>query len=315
MSEVVSGVSGFLDKAGQAVGRATGFDKFEPDMYGIQRGAFDPNEQERQLTEALLARAQGRGGPSVAEEQMKQALGQQVSQAQALAASQRGVSPALAARQAQQAAAQAGQQSAQQTSLLRAQEALGAQELAQQGIQSQRQARMAREQLESGQNIAGQQMAGQGYEGSAGRMAGTIKAGGQAMGFGAAVGGIVPSMQSADDAMANSFASMVAQQIGQSMAKGILQKPTDNLGDFKFAKSEEASAPTSAPSFGVGQMMMPSASKGMKVPGTAPKYGDDTDNDIVPAMLSPGEIVVPRSIAKKSPEEIAQFIMALRGGM
>ena len=55
--------------------------------------------------------------------------------------------------------------------------------------------------------------------------------------------------------------------------------------------------------------------KGGKVPGIAPVPKDSAANDIVPAMLSPGEIVIPRSIAKKSPEEVAQFIMALRGGM
>lgn len=330
MSEVISGVSGVLDKVGQGLGRATGFDKFEPQMYGIQRGAFDPNEQEQQLTQALLARAQGRGGPSVAEQQMQQGLEQQVSQAQGMAAAQRGMSPALAARQAQLAAAQAGAQMNQQAGILRAQEAMGAEQLAQQGIQSQRQGRMAREQLASGQNIAGQQLTGQGYEASAGRLAGTLKAGGQALGMmahGGIVGGYadggIAGMQAADDAMANSFASMVANQIGQTMAKGIAAaKPETldtgkalDLSRLKTAFESGQGGYTTAPTQGVGQVLMPSASKGMEVPGKAPIGGDNPDNDIVPAMLSPGEIVIPRSIAKKSPDEIAQFVMALRGGM
>ena len=39
-------------------------------------------------------------------------------------------------------------------------------------------------------------------------------------------------------------------------------------------------------------------SKGGKVAGQAEAEGDDEENDTVPAMLSPGEIVVPRSMAK-----------------
>lgn len=47
--------------------------------------------------------------------------------------------------------------------------------------------------------------------------------------------------------------------------------------------------------------------EGGKVPGTAEVEGDSYANDKVPAMLSPGEIVVPRSKAK-DPDKAKEFI-------
>lgn len=59
-----------------------------------------------------------------------------------------------------------------------------------------------------------------------------------------------------------------------------------------------------------------SLSDGGKVPGRAEVFGDDSRNDTVPAKLSPGEIVIPRSHAG-SPEAAADFVRSLhasRGG-
>jgi hypothetical protein len=47
------------------------------------------------------------------------------------------------------------------------------------------------------------------------------------------------------------------------------------------------------------------------VPGTAVVHGDSPANDLVPARLSPGEIVIPRSHAH-SPEAAASFVEALQ---
>jgi hypothetical protein len=59
---------------------------------------------------------------------------------------------------------------------------------------------------------------------------------------------------------------------------------------------------------GLGQLGMFAmmASKGGTVPGIAKHEGDHRANDTVPAMLSPGEIVIPRSIAQ-NPGDAAQF--------
>lgn len=52
------------------------------------------------------------------------------------------------------------------------------------------------------------------------------------------------------------------------------------------------------------------ASKGGKIPGKAPVKGNSPNNDTVPAMLSPGEIVVPRSHSS-DPEKAAAFARAV----
>lgn len=54
--------------------------------------------------------------------------------------------------------------------------------------------------------------------------------------------------------------------------------------------------------------------RGGAVPGRAPVPGDSPRNDTVPARLSPGEIVLPRSVAQAedAPERAAAFVKALR---
>lgn len=55
--------------------------------------------------------------------------------------------------------------------------------------------------------------------------------------------------------------------------------------------------------------------KGGEIPGQAPAPGDSPQNDTVPAMLSPGEVVLPRSVAQSedAPEDAADFVAALKG--
>jgi hypothetical protein len=54
-------------------------------------------------------------------------------------------------------------------------------------------------------------------------------------------------------------------------------------------------------------------SDGGPVPGRAQVFGDDEVNDTVPAKLSPGEIVIPRSITlgPDAPEKAAEFVRAV----
>ncbi len=59
-----------------------------------------------------------------------------------------------------------------------------------------------------------------------------------------------------------------------------------------------------------GKAAMIMASKGGKIAGQARRPGNDYANDTVPAMLSPGEIVVPRSHAS-DPEKAAAFARAV----
>lgn len=55
-------------------------------------------------------------------------------------------------------------------------------------------------------------------------------------------------------------------------------------------------------------------SKGGTVPGSAETFGDSEENDTVPTWLSPGEIVLPRSVTKSAnPEaEAAAFVAAVK---
>ncbi len=56
------------------------------------------------------------------------------------------------------------------------------------------------------------------------------------------------------------------------------------------------------------------SARGGLIPGKAARAGDHEDNDTVPALLSPGEIVVPRSIvqAEDAPERAAAFVEAIK---
>lgn len=76
---------------------------------------------QQDLINMLGARARGEG-PSIAEMQLRQGTDRTIAGAQALAASQAGVNPALALRGTQAAATQANLQTSQQQALLRAQE-------------------------------------------------------------------------------------------------------------------------------------------------------------------------------------------------
>jgi hypothetical protein len=51
-----------------------------------------------------------------------------------------------------------------------------------------------------------------------------------------------------------------------------------------------------------------------KVPGKARVRGDSTKNDVVPALLSPGEIVVPRTSAKSMDRSVKFLSKVFRGG-
>lgn len=225
-----------IEDAGKFVKRSLGIDEYKPD-----KTLYQPDAQESSLTAYLMKQAQGQGGPSPAELQMKQALDQQVSGAHALSAAQRGINPALAARLAQHAAAQSGQQSAQQSAILRAQEQLSSQGLAANMAQSQRQGRMGMDAV-------------------------------QAQAF-----------QNASD-LGQAFLT----KAGKAMASGVAGAPA-----------------------------VPAASSGMVVPGQENTPGDHPENDTVHAMLSPGEIVVPKSVAQMDPQSIAKFVAYLKakGGM
>lgn len=113
-------------------------------------------------------------------------------------------------------------------------------------------------------------------------------------------------------------------KLGQSASKGMMG------GGGKKDDSGGGSSPMSSPMAGLQgdsggggggmmstieenpEMLAMLASKGGKVPSGEKKLvpGDSPKNDVVPAMLSPKEIVIPRSITmgKNAPERAAKFV-------
>lgn len=335
--QVFGGVTNVLSGGGQRTldmfGNATGFNQFDPNFYGIDRSAFDPSGMETAQTERLQQRALGEGGPSPAELQLMAGLDRTRQQASGMAASQRGVSPALAARLAQQFGAQAGTQTNQQAALLRAQEQMGAEQSLAQALQSQRQGRMQREALASGQSLGEARIGGDIAESAADRQAQTFRAIGQGVASGFSEGGQVPSyqlggavmpqqLQAADQAFLSGFANQLGQMAAYQMPVQKQKKEQDPAGGSDLAKQlvekfmgAGSGTPMTAGEVGASSPMPGTmvVNKGAKVVlGTAVKPGDHPANDTVPAMLSPGEIVVPRTVAKMSPQKIAEFVKAIQ---
>jgi hypothetical protein len=80
------------------------------------------------------------------------------------------------------------------------------------------------------------------------------------------------------------------------------------------AKVNEANTINQVTGFGQTLASAAGMSKGGAVPGKAEVFGDDEDNDTVPAYLSPGEVVIPRHITQSAhaPERAAEFVRAVQ---
>jgi hypothetical protein len=236
-----------------------------------QGGLGGIQNQQQALSQALLAQSQGQG-PNPAQEMLKQQTQANVKGAAGLAASTKGVNPAMASRMAAQQGGMMNQQAAGQAALMGAQQQLGAQsqlgnlygQMGQQNLGYQQMLQQA--QAEQNRLAAGQtQQANQiGADISLGNtnarrqmVGGLLQAGGQAamMGMGGGKGG--------------------------------------------------AAAPGNAGGSSMGQM--PMMAGGGFVGGQASVGGDSPTNDTVPALLSPGEIIIPRSKAD-DPEAAKAFI-------
>ena len=61
----------------------------------------------------------------------------------------------------------------------------------------------------------------------------------------------------------------------------------------------------------LGQMVLSMKAGGL-VPGRAAVPGDSPTNDTVAARLSPGEVVLPRTVAQAGPQAAYDFVAALR---
>ena len=106
--------------------------RYNPQGLNYGESAMQAQQQQQQniaqqqaLAQQLSAQAMG-VGPSVSQEQLKQATNRGIKQSTAMLASQKGINPALAQRLAAENAAQSTQEMAGQGAQLRAQEAMAA---------------------------------------------------------------------------------------------------------------------------------------------------------------------------------------------
>lgn len=247
------------------------------------------------LGQMLMDQAQGKGA-NPAQAMLSNATGANVANQAALMAGQRGASanPGLIARQAAMQGGALQQQAAGQSALMQAQQQLAAQnqlqnlaatQIGQQaGVQNQYNIAAQNEQQNLLNAIAAQNQNRVTAQGNINQVNASVNAGNQAA-RGQLIGNITGA---AGSAMGLAHGGQVPQKAG----------PRSYVA--KFAMGGHV----------VGEQL---AAKGEMVPGKAVVQGDSPKNDIVDAKLSPGEIVIPRSIAQ-SPDAIqksAEFVAAV----
>lgn len=114
----------------------------------------------------------------------------------------------------------------------------------------------------------------------------------------------------------NQLGSVYGQMGGlANQAQGISQGALANANQTNAgvaAANQQANAQIMGGLLGAGGAILAKYDGG-KISGSAPVQGDHPANDTVPAMLSPGEIVVPRSAAS-NPKMAKEFIDKVMGG-
>lgn len=123
--------------------------------------------------------------------------------------------------------------------------------------------------------------------------------------------GVAPQKETsfldAFEAKAQAFGNTIKQAVG---APGVQQM---NIANQRFLKTyDRYGNPTNAPASNVGRSLRGFSTGGV-VKGHADVKGDSFKNDTVPARLSPGEIVLPRSVTqhKNAPQEAKKFVEAI----
>jgi hypothetical protein len=166
--------------------------------------------------------------------------------------------------------------------------------------------------------LAGQQIAGQ-QKLTGGIIGGAMQGIGAALGM--ADGGQVPETRSAGTVI-GSFFDKMGQGIAGIDDQGKEQQNPFSAGFQKLGKGlNQAMKPTpitpiniSAQAIAQGGSVGDALKAGGKVPGHAKVAGDSYENDQVHAMLSPGEIVIPRSVAQSANpvDGAARFVAAMQ---
>lgn len=118
------------------------------------------------------------------------------------------------------------------------------------------------------------------------------------------------TQQDAKDQIAALSGGMGSQDLAQSAdTAAVLQGKRELNNTIASNAGKQAGANIQGGVQAIGTLA--ALSDGGKVPGRPEVFGDDQKNDTVRAMLSPGEIVIPRSHSG-SPEAAADFVRALQ---
>jgi hypothetical protein len=266
----------------------TAFAGAEREAFGALGASKGVGAEQAALADALRAQAEGRG-LSLAQLQYRQALeGAQAAAASQLA-SARGLSPAQAQRLMLQQQAGMRAQAASQSAQLRLQEQQAAQAALGNLLGQRRQ-----------QELLGGQLAA-GLYGTAGGL-GTQQAISQA------------ELDQRSQQMAMGLGQQ--QQARETQAAGSLTGAGAAFGQTLMEASRKSggqgTAPAVTPATPSGRARGGTAPR--EIPGKAKYKGDTRSNDTVPALLSPGEIVLPRSVAQAedAPERAKDFVSAIK---
>jgi hypothetical protein len=312
---------GFL---GNLLGTNSNYQTDENYMNPWMQGSANNNMQ---LQSMLMDQAKG-GGPNLADEMNRIAVGRNQAAAASTIGSMKGISPAASMRAIANAQGQAGADAAGQASLTRMQQQLEAQRML--GVNSMGMTGIGVQGKGGAQGMNAQTAAGNAKNNS-GLVGGLI--GGAATGLmmgmmnkggvvGMADGGAV-ALSSLRQGLATQNAIMDGEDVpsftppmqrrggrgGGGSGYSASQLPDTfepNLGGYNFAGGGQV------PDAGPASVM--SMRSGGMVPGRAPVTGDSPRNDIVPAALSPGEVVLPRTVAQhpNAPQAAYDFVAALR---
>jgi hypothetical protein len=110
-------------------------------------------------------------------------------------------------------------------------------------------------------------------------------------------------------------AGALGQQAGQL---GLAQQELEQrrlTGEAELKRQEEAAGERAITAAVTGPLSaLAGKAKGGEIKGRAQYNGDTRSNDTVPALLSPGEIVLPRSVAQDedAPEKSKKFVEAIK---
>ena len=255
---------------------AGGFQRGQGEAYEDLAAARGAGAEQARLAQALRAAAEGRA-PSLAAMQYARALEQSQAATASQLASARGLSPAMAQQLLLTQQAGARQAAAGKSAELRLME----QQAAQAGL-----ANLLTQQRQ--QSLLGGQVAGQ---------------------LGAQSGELGLRAQETEQA-----------RIGQELGYEQTQKKQQQQG-IATAAGAIIGGIYGGPAGAEGGAKVGSAiggggrSKGGEIKGRANFDGDTRSNDTVPALLSPGEIVLPRSVAQSedAPEKAKKFVEAVKG--